>query len=119
MRGLIMIDWSQVVSVADKEQQAFEAGYARWKQERAAQVDAITVTIGECVYQGCELSQGRMARAIAAAASDSDTVEWTLADNTVVTVEAGQLREVLRQSGMRQTEIWNNGRPVKPKSKEE
>lgn len=107
-----MIDWGQVVNTTDKELRLFERNYAQWKQERAAQVDAITVTIGNHVYQGCELSQGRMARAIAAAASDGDTVEWTLADNTVVEVSAGQLREVLRQAGMRQTAIWNEGRPV-------
>lgn len=107
-----MIDWSKTVTVADKKRQVFEANYARWKQERAARVDAITVTIGEHVYQGCELSQGRMARAIAAATTDNDIIEWTLADNTVVEVSAGQLREVLRQAGLRQTAIWNDGRPV-------
>lgn len=107
-----MIDWGQVVTTADKERILFEQNYAQWKSERAAQVDAITVTIGNHVYQGCELSQGRMARAIAASTSDDDLVEWTLADNTVVDVSAGQLREVLRQAGQRQTAIWNEGRPV-------
>ncbi|MGU5699320.1 DUF4376 domain-containing protein [Aeromonas allosaccharophila] len=107
-----MIKWNEVITVSAKERQRLDRDYAQWKQERAAQVDAITVAIGDHVYQGCELSQGRMARAIAAATSDDDIIEWTLADNTVVDVSVGQLREVMRQAVLRQTAIWNEGRPV-------
>lgn len=106
-----MIDWDGVVTVSEKSRQKFEQDYAIWKQERAALVGAITVRVGTNLYQGDELSQGRMARFIAASTSDNDEVEWTLADNTVATVTISNLRDALRLAGLRQTEIWNDGRP--------
>jgi len=106
-----MIDWGEVVTVSEKSRQKFEQDYATWKQERAALVGAITVRVGTNLYQGDELSQGRMARFIAASTSDNDEVEWTLADNTVATVTISNLRDALRLAGLRQTEIWNDGRP--------
>ncbi|MDX7753347.1 hypothetical protein SJS40_07200 [Aeromonas caviae] len=106
-----MIDWDAVVTVSEKSRQEFEQDYAIWKQERAALVGAITVQVGDHLYQGDELSQSRMARFIAASTSDSDEVEWTLADNTVATVTISTLRDALRLAGVRQTEIWNDGRP--------
>ncbi|HHQ4611966.1 TPA: hypothetical protein ACSP2F_000054 [Aeromonas veronii] len=105
------IDWGKVVTVAEKDRLRSEQGYAKWKQERAALVAAIVVTVGGHAYQGDELSQGRMARTIAASSSDSDTVEWTLSDNTVYGVQVSEIREALRLSVMEQTRIWNNGRP--------
>lgn len=112
-----MIDWDAVVTVTDKGRQKFEQDYATWKQGRAALVRAITVQVGDNLYQGDELSQGRMARFVAASTLDTDDVEWTLADNTVATVTVGNLREALRLAGLRQTAIWNDGRPVEVASK--
>ncbi|MGL4755448.1 MAG: hypothetical protein ACRCXB_24060 [Aeromonadaceae bacterium] len=112
-----MIDWDKVVTVSEKSRLKFEQDYAAWKHERAAQVAAITVRVGEHLYQGDELSQGRMARVVATSTSDSDEVEWVLADNTVATVTISCLREALRLAGLRQTEIWNDGRPIEVASK--
>ena len=106
-----MIDWGEVVTVSEKSRQKFEQDYAIWKQERAALVGAITVQVGDHLYQGDELSQSRMARFVAASTSDSDEVEWTMSDNTVANVTVSNLREALRLAGVRQTEIWNDGRP--------
>ena len=107
-----MIDWGAVVTVSAKSRQEFDKNYTAWKHERTALVEAITVQVGEHVYQGDELSQSRMARFIAASTSDADEVEWTLADNAVATVTISSLRDALRLAGLRQTEIWNDGRPV-------
>ncbi|MGN5077385.1 DUF4376 domain-containing protein [Aeromonas veronii] len=112
-----MIDWDKVVTVSEKSRQEFDKLYAVWKDERADLVARITVQVGEHVYQGDELSQSRMARFIAASTSDADIVDWTLADNTVVTVTVSNLREALRLAGVRQTEIWNDGRPIEVASK--
>lgn len=106
-----MIDWGKVITVSEKTRQKFEQDYAVWKQERTALVATITVQVGDHLYQGDELSQGRMASFVIAASSDSDSVDWVMADNSVVTVTAGQLREALRLAGLRQAEIWNDGRP--------
>ena len=106
-----MIDWDNVITVSEKKQQQLDADYATWKQERAVLVAAIVVQVGDHLYQGDELSQSRMARFVAASTSDSDEVEWTLADNTVATVTISNLRDALRLAGLRQTEIWNDGRP--------
>lgn len=106
-----MIDWGAVITVSEKSRQKFEQDYAAWKQERTALVGAITVQVGDHLYQGDELSQSRIARFVAASNSDSDEVEWTLADNTVANVTVSNLREALRLAGVRQTEIWSDGRP--------
>ena len=106
-----MIDWDGVVTVSEKSRQKLEQDYAAWKQERAALVGAITVQVGDHLYQGDELSQSRMARFVAASTSDSDEVEWTMSDNTVANVTVSNLREALRLAVVRQTEIWSDGRP--------
>lgn len=105
------IDWSSVITVTEKGQQKFEREFAQWKQAREAQVDSIVVEIEGRLYQGDERSQGRMARSITASLSDSDMVSWTLADNAVVDVPISEIREALRLAGLRQTAIWNEGRP--------
>ena len=107
-----MIDWDVVVTVSEKSRLKAAQEHATWKQDREALVAAIKVQVGDLVFQGDEVSQGRMARAIIASAPDSGALEWTLADNTVVPISVSQLREALRLASERQTEIWNEGRPV-------
>lgn len=77
----------------------------RFKMERQALVDAITVEVEGMVFQGDEVSQGRMARA-AVALNDTETVLWVLADNTPVQVTKAQLLEALRLAGAAQAAIW-------------
>lgn len=84
-------------SVAELLQQA--------KAVRYAEVANIKVTVGGATYDGDEIAQGRMARA-ALAMSDTDTLPWVTADNTIVTVNKAELLEVLRQAGLAMAAIW-------------
>ncbi|MGS3129990.1 DUF4376 domain-containing protein [Aeromonas caviae] len=85
--------------------------YQEWKVERQQRVDAITVEVDGFIFDGDEVSQNRMARAVTAADQLTDTAPWTLHDNSVVTVTALQLKTACRLAGEAQTAIWNEGRP--------
>jgi len=86
--------------------------YSAWKQERQAKVETITVEVDGMVFDGDEISQGRMARAVAASDAMTETTEWTLHDNSVATVTIRQLKAACRLAGEAQTAIWNEGRPA-------
>ena len=105
------IDWSKLITAEDKQKQQMEATYQERKAARQSAVDAITVEVGGRIYDGDETSQNRMARAVAAADSLDGVVRWTLADNSTAFVTARELKEALRLAGLRQTEIWIEGRP--------
>lgn len=77
-----------------------------WKSERSATVEAIKVTtLAGNTFDGDEVSQGRMARAVSSM-EDVDTVLWVLADNTVIQATKAELREALRLAGSAQAAIW-------------
>ena len=105
------IDWSQKRTALDKIREQADAANALWKSERAAAVSQIIVEVDGLVFDGGETSQNRMARAVAAADNLEDIVSWTLADNSTALVSAGDLKEALRLAGLKQTEIWIEGRP--------
>lgn len=74
----------------------------RFKVERAAAVKAITVTTAAGnTFDGDEISQGRMARAILAL-PDGGTVPWVLHDNTVIDATG----EALTLAGAEQARLW-------------
>lgn len=80
--------------------------YAETKQAKILAVSQILVTSSTGkVFDGDEISQGRMARAVVAS-SVGDTTLWKLADNTQATVTHGELKEVLLLAGNAMTEIW-------------
>ena len=80
--------------------------YQQWKAQRQAAVDSIVViTTAGNAFDGHELAQARMARAIMLA-NPEETTPWILADNTVVQVDVAELSEALRLAGLRQTELW-------------
>ncbi|NMY40572.1 hypothetical protein HBN76_04570 [Pseudomonas sp. WS 5013] len=82
---------------------------ALFKQQRAEAVAAIKVTTSAGhVFDGDEISQGRMARAILGlqAQGSGAVVLWVLSDNTVVQVGEEELTEALTLSGLRQAELW-------------
>lgn len=106
------IDWSKLITVADKQRQQAQADYQAWKAARLQAVDAITVEVDGLTFDGDELSQNRMARAVAGADLMTDTTEWTLADNTVAMVSVQTLKAACRLAGEEQTRIWNEGRPA-------
>ena len=78
------------------------------KEARQSMVDSIVVTVNGKQFDGDEISQNRMSRAIVAlqAASVTQTY-WTLADNQVAQVTLGELAEALIKSGMEQTRLWS------------
>ena len=81
-------------------------GMSDWKDSRAIAVSAITVEVDSLIFDGDEISQNRMARAVSAADSDSETTVWVLANNTPAIVTALQLKRALKLAGMAQTALW-------------
>lgn len=82
---------------------------AQAKRERAEKVDRIKVTVDGMIFDGDEVSQSRMARALTAAltAGQSSTT-WVLADNTVATVTKEQLAEALTKSMLEMSKVWTD-----------
>ena len=77
-----------------------------WKAERSEAVESIKVTtLAGNTFDGDEVSQGRMARAVSSM-EDADTVLWVLADNSVIQATRAELREALRLAGSAQAAIW-------------
>lgn len=103
------IDYSQLITADDKALQAAAAEREAWKARRAAAVRAIKVTTASGrVFDGDEISQARMARAILGLqeAGEGATVTWVLADNTPVAVTAAELSEALHLAGAEQARLW-------------
>lgn len=109
-------DWEQrweVVALdpdAVAANQAAQAAQARAaaKVARAQAVEAIQVTTqAGNTFDGDELSQGRMSRAIIALSTGlAPSVNWVLADNSVIAATAAELTEALVLAGMAQAAIW-------------
>lgn len=79
------------------------------KHDRALAVAAIAVTTAAGnTFDGDETSQGRMARAILGlnASGPTATVNWVLANNTVIQASAAELSEALALAGAAQAAIW-------------
>lgn len=95
---MIKIDTSKVAHI--KREKA--------KQARADAVNSIVVTTQSGnAFDGDEVSQGRMARAILALqATGTPSVTWVLHDNTVIEATAEELTEALALAGAAQAEIW-------------
>jgi predicted carbohydrate-binding protein with CBM5 and CBM33 domain len=78
------------------------------KAERQAKVDAIKVTTqAGNTFDGDEVSQGRMARAVIALSTGlAPSVTWVLADNTAIQATKEELTEALVLAGQAQAAIW-------------
>ncbi|MEW5833053.1 MAG: hypothetical protein AB1763_09480 [Campylobacterota bacterium] len=77
-----------------------------FKSARQALVDAIKVTTASGnTFDGDETSQTRMSRAILGM-TDTDTIPWILADNSVIEATRAELTEAMRLAGMEQARIW-------------
>jgi hypothetical protein len=82
------------------------------KRERFESVANLVVeTATGNLFQGDEVSQGRMARVLLAHAEDmpDGEIDWILADNTVATITLLELDEALRLSVDAQTDLWTRG----------
>lgn len=77
------------------------------KQDRQAAVDAITVTVNNMVFDGDEVSQGRMVRALRVAdITGQASCTWVLHDNTAVDVTREELAQALALAMQAQADIW-------------
>jgi hypothetical protein len=98
--------------VAANEAQAAADSLAREAAERKAArqaaVDAIVVTTqAGNAFDGDEVSQGRMSRAILSMqAAGATETQWVLADNQITDVTIAELTEALILAGQEQTRIW-------------
>lgn len=81
---------------------------AEARAARTVAVAAITVTTSTGkVFDGDEISQTRMARAIIGLqAAGVPTITWTLANNSITAVTLAELTEALILAGQRQAELW-------------
>lgn len=84
-----------------------EEAYQAFKAERTQKVRNIVVSVDGMEFNGDEDSQNRMARAVAAADSIEETINWRLANNTAALVTAAQLKQALKRAGEAQTTIWH------------
>ena len=75
------------------------------KQERAAEVEALTVEVEGMVFDADETSQARMSVA-ASSMTDDETNVWVLHDNTVVQVTKAQLLQACRLARIAQSAVW-------------
>ena len=96
----------------EKAQADFEVAINAWKQQRQEAVDNIVVTLNGKEFQGDELSQTRLSRAIVALPDDVSTTPWVAKDNTVVMLNKLELKDLLKQAGNAQNLLWNDGRPT-------
>jgi len=77
------------------------------KQQLVSEI-IVTTTTGK-VFDGDELSQDRMLRALAIADLNGQTeTQWKMADNSVQTVTREDLKEALTLAGLAMSEIWIN-----------
>lgn len=93
-------------------EEIFAAELAVAKEERAAAVEAIIVTVDGMDFNGDEVSQLRMTRAVLLAVAfgkdmDTTTTKWVLADDTVAYPTIRQLAQALMLAGEEQTRVWD------------
>jgi len=91
--------------------EAVALAYQELKSQRSTAVDSIEVTYNGVIYQGDELSQGRLSRAISALPDDTTTTTWVAKDNSVHQLTRVDLKTILALSGAEQSRLWNLGRP--------
>lgn len=82
------------------------------KTERAEAVSRIIITVDGMQFDGDEISQTRMARAVILAVVfgkdlDATNTKWVLADKTVAYPTVRQLAQALMLAGEEQTRVWD------------
>lgn len=80
---------------------------AAFKKAREKAVSEITVEVEGMIFDGDEISQDRMTRAIVGMeAAALPSMEWRLHDNSTATVTRDQLAHALSLAGTAQSAIW-------------
>lgn len=99
-------DYYEVVAIPEPtEAELVEQALVQAKVVRADAVEKIVVEVDGMLFDGDEVSQGRMARS-AVAMTDEETITWVLHDNTIAQVTKAQLLQALRLAGEEQTRLW-------------
>ena len=100
------VSFTDFADTTFEPQQSENEARSLWKQERTKRVSEIKVTTAAGnEFDGDEISQSRMARAISVMSS-TDTTTWILANNNPATVTRAELKEALKLAGEEQTFIW-------------
>lgn len=95
-----------IVGIPEPTPEELEAqALAQAKQERAEEVEALTVEVEGMVFDADETSQARMSVA-ASSMTDDETNVWVLHDNTIVEVTKKQLLLACRLARLAQSAIW-------------
>lgn len=82
---------------------------SKQKEKRSIEVDNIVVEVDGMSFDGDEVSQNRMARAITAlSVAEQPSTTWKLSNNELATVTKEQLAQALALAGQAQTDIWSN-----------
>jgi hypothetical protein len=104
-----MIDWSKLITPADKAAMEVKAQREAFKSSRAVDVAAIKVTSsGGRVFDGGEKDTDRMLKPIAVlqVKPEGTMQPWALADNSIAMVALPEFLEVLELAGLEQTRLW-------------
>lgn len=106
MTALGMDEQTQAAVLAQLEfEESMDAAAA--KKARDVAVAKIKVMVNGKPFDGDEVAQGRMARAVAVAdITGINTCQWKLADNSVASVTADELRQALSLSLQAQGDLW-------------
>lgn len=103
-------DFLDLMNVSDSEASNFNIqaeDYSLWKALRTITVENIVVEVNGKRFDGDELSQSRMVRAIIIAEATGDTsVNWKLSDNSILPVTINELKQALTLAGETQLEAW-------------
>ena len=75
------------------------------KSLRTKEIENMTVEVNSFFIDANEDAQNRITRAITAM-GDTDTIQWKGFDNSFKTFTKAQLKDALRQAGLKQTELW-------------
>lgn len=87
--------------------EVLEAKKSKLKEKRSLEVDNIVVEVDGMSFDGDEVSQNRMARAITAlSVAEQPSTTWKLSNNELATVTKEQLAQALALAGQAQTDIW-------------
>ena len=108
------IEQYQDIEVTEEDFKKFYAPYAieKLNKERDENLKHIVVTVNDVPFDGDEVSQTRMARAISIL-DDNEKMWWVCADNKAREVTKENLKQALKLAGLKQTEIWNKYKQLK------
>lgn len=106
MAALGMDEQTQAAVLAQLEfEESMSAAAA--KKTRDAAVAKIKVTVNGKTFDGDEVAQARMTRAVVVAGIDGIAeCQWKLADNTTTTVTADELKQAVALAMQAQGELW-------------